>query len=216
MSTIARISGLTSPSAFVARLKSAISQHSATLERARVSRNEQQATRNLREEQNSAYERSLAQDRERTRQRREEEEARLRAEREAKAKAEAAERRVQNYEQWKSWRAQRIPPEPTIPAEEVTRISVRMISGERVVRKFRAEADMEELYAFVECHDILSSERSSREVEEPTNYEHTYRFRLVSPMPRTVYELDGGGTIGSKIGRSGNILVEPIDDEDDA
>ncbi|KAL8942248.1 MAG: hypothetical protein Q9216_001773 [Gyalolechia sp. 2 TL-2023] len=216
MSTIARITGLTPPSAFVTKLQSAISRHSATLERARASRNEQQATRNLREEQNSAYERSLAQDRERARQRREEEEARLSAEREAKAKAEAAERRVRNFEQWKSWRAQSIPPEPTIPAEEITRVSVRMTSGERVVRKFRAEADMEELYAFVECYDVLSSERSSAEVEEPTNYEHVYGFRLVSPLPRMVYDLSGSGTIGSRIGRSGNILVEPIDDEDEA
>lgn len=216
MSTIARITGLNPPSAFVARLQSAISQHSPTLERARASRNEQQATHNLREEQNSAYERSLAQDRERTRQRREEEEARLRAQSEAEAKAEAAERRLRNFEQWKLWRAQSIPPEPTIPAEEVTRVSVRMTSGERVVRKFRAEADMEELYAFVECYDILSSERPSTEVKEPTNYKHVYRFRLVSPMPRMVYDLGGSGTIGSKIGRSGNILVEPIDDEDEA
>ncbi|KAL8718346.1 MAG: hypothetical protein Q9225_004506 [Loekoesia sp. 1 TL-2023] len=216
MSTIARISGLVPPSAFVARLQSAISQHSAALERARASRNEQQATRNLREEQNSAYERSLAQDRERARQRREEADARLQAEREAAARTEAVERGVRNLEQWKLWRAQSIPPEPTTSAEEVTRVSIRMTFGERVVRKFRADADMEELYAFVECYDILSSAQTSSKVAEPTSYEHVYRFRLVSPMPRTVYNLAGGDTIGSKIGRNGNLLVEPIDDEDEA
>ncbi|KAI4237110.1 MAG: hypothetical protein LQ349_002093 [Xanthoria aureola] len=76
--TMARISGLIPPSAFVARLRAAIAYHSTSLERARASRNEQQATRNLRVEQNSAYKRSLAQHRERARQRREEEEARSR------------------------------------------------------------------------------------------------------------------------------------------
>lgn len=215
MSTITRISGLVPPSAFVSRLQSAMSQHSAALERARASRNEQQATRNLREEQNSAYERSLAQDRERARQRREEEESRLRAEREAKAKIEAAQREARNLEQWRLWRAQSIPPEPTSSTDEVTRVSIRMTSGERVVRKFRAEADMEELYAFVECYDTLSSSSTSSKVTEPEDYEHVYRFRLVSPMPRMVYELAGGDTIGSKIGRSGNLLVEPVGDEDE-
>lgn len=215
MSTIARISGLVPPSAFVPRLQSAISQHSAALERARTSRNEQQATRSLREEQNSAYERSLAQDRERARQRREAEDAKARAEREEKARAEAAELTVRNLEQWRRWRAQSIPSEPTSPADEVTRVSIRMTSGERVVRKFRAEADMEELYAFVECYDILSKGESSLSVSEPQGYDHIYQFRLVSPIPRVIYDYTGGGTIGSKVGRSGNLLVEPVDDDND-
>ena len=214
MSTIARISGLVPPSTFVARLQSAISQHSAALERARASRNEQQATRNLREEQNSAYERSLAQDRERARQRREEEEARLRGEREAEAKAEASAKEVQNLKQWKVWRAQSLPSEPTSSDSEVIRVSIRMPSGERVVRKFRAEADMEELYAFVECYDVSSDARRSSQASEPLGYEHIYRFRLVSPMPRMVYDLAGGKSVGSQVGRSGNLIVEPIDDEE--
>ncbi|KAL8733111.1 MAG: hypothetical protein Q9166_002303 [cf. Caloplaca sp. 2 TL-2023] len=216
MSTIARISGLAPPSVFVARIRSAISQHSTTLERARASRHEQQATRNLREEQNSAYERSLAQDRERARQRREEEEARSRADREERVKAEAAERAVRNLEQWKKWRAQSILPEPSASGEEVTRVSIRMISGERVVRKFRAEADMEELYAFVECYDILSADFASSKASEPQDYKHTYHFRLVSPMPRIVYDLASGDMIGNKIGRSGNLIVESIDDDDES
>jgi FAS-associated factor 2 len=37
-------------------------------------------------------------------------------------------------------------------------------------------------------------------------------------MPRTVYPVEEGGSIGEKIGRGGNLLVEPIeeDDEDEA
>ncbi|KAL8683358.1 MAG: hypothetical protein Q9224_006688 [Gallowayella concinna] len=215
MSTIARISGPIPPSAFVPRLRSAISAHSATLERARASRTEQQATRNLREEQNSAYERSLAQDRERARQRREEEEARSRAAQEEKAKAKAEEQAVRNHEQWKKWRAQNILPEPSTSGEGVTRISIRLTSGERIVRRFRAEAEMEELYAFVECYDIISGAAVLVKTPEPSGYTHAYRFRLVSPMPRMVYGPAKGDSIGNRIGRSGNLLVESIDDEDD-
>ena len=215
MSTIARITGLVPPSAFVPRLQTAISQHAAALERTRASRSEQQATRDLREEQNSAYERSLAQDRERARQRREAEEAKARAEREENEKAEAADRKARNLEQWRQWRAQSIPPEPTSTGEEVTRVSIRMTSGERVVRKFRAEADMEELYAFVECYDVSSKGEESSKVSEPQGYDHIYQFRLVSPLPRVIYDYNSSGTIGSNVGRSGNLLVEPTDDEDD-
>lgn len=93
-------------------------------------------------------------------------------------------------------------------------MSLRMPSGERVVRKFRAEADLEELYAFVECHKQLRNV-SEKNALEPSDYEHTYRFRLVSPMPREVFDLEKGGSIRDRIGRSGNLIVEKIIGEED-
>ena len=77
---------------------------------------------------------------------------------------------------------------------------------------------MEELYAFVECYDILKAgeDHSHSAATEPMGYKHQYKFRLVCPMPRVVYDIEGGGTVASKLGRSGNLLiVEPISDEDD-
>ena len=215
MSTIARITGLHSASAFVAKLQTAISQHSQALDRVRVTRSEQQATRNLREEQNSAYERSLAQDRERARQRREAEAAQRRAEQESKAKAEAEEREAQKAEQWKIWRARSIPKEPGPNAKDITRISIRLTTGERVVRKFPEDAQMEELYAFIECYDVLIAGGTTSLVTEPAHYNHKYNFRLVSPMPRVVYDVEDGSTVGNKLGRSGNLIVEPTTVEDE-
>ena len=223
MSTIARITGLLPPSAFVPRLRTAITQHSATLDRVRATRSEQQATRNLREEQNSAYERSLAQDRERARQRRVADAEKARLEREEKSKLEGEERERRNLEQWRSWRAQTIAPEPgpTVDAKDSTRISIRMTSGERVVRKFEAAAQIEELYAFVECYNVLPKSEDpdapAISTPKPEGYEHVYRFRLVSPMPRVVYDLESKDSIGSRLGRSGNLIVEPIsiDEEED-
>lgn len=215
MSTIARVSGLQPASAFVAKLRTATAQHSAALDRVRATRNEQQATRNLREEQNSAYERSLAQDRERARQRREAEAAQARAEHEARAKADAEERESQKAAQWKRWRAQSILAEPGPGVKNVTRVSIRLASGERVIRKFAEDAEMEELYAFVECYDVFETGEDLSAATEPTGYMHNYKFRLVSPMPRVVYDFGGGGTVVGKLGRSGNLIVEPINDEDD-
>lgn len=217
MSTIARITGLLPPSAFVPKLRTAIAQHSTVLQRVRATQAEQTAVRNLRDEQNSAYERSLAQDRERARQRREAEAEKRRLEQQAKAKIEAEERDRENLMKWKLWRAQSILPEPEPDTKDVTRVSIRMPSGERIVRSFDASSRTEELYAFVECHGIQASEPSSpsRPLSKPQDYQHEYKFRLVSPMPRAVHAPDDDGTIGQRIGRSGNLIVEPTGQDDD-
>ena len=110
--------------------------------------------------------------------------------------------------------------EPGSEDKTAVRISVRMSSGERVVRKFAGDADLEELYAFVECYDLTPDDDTAleKEVQEPSDYVHEYGFQLVSPMPREVYGLDKGGSIRNRIGRSGNLIVEKTvqdDDEDD-
>ncbi|KAF7595612.1 hypothetical protein BBP40_005360 [Aspergillus hancockii] len=216
MSVVSRISGTTSPSEFVEKLRSAIAQHKEPLERIRATRAEQQASRSIREQQDSAYERSLAIDRERARQRREAEAARQREEQEAAERQAAEEKRAQDLQQWKRWRAQAIPDEPNADVKDAVRVSIRLSSGERVIRKFAPEAEIEELYAFVECYDILQeSLEKSTDIEKPDGFEHHYGFQLVSPMPRAVYEVGAGGSIREKIGRGGNLLVESIDEESD-
>ncbi|KAI9701022.1 MAG: hypothetical protein M1836_001690 [Candelina mexicana] len=219
MSVVQRIAGPTPPTAYLDKLQTAVTQHTEALSRVRATRSEQQASRILREEQNSAYERSLAQDRERARQRREAEAAKARAEKEVREKAAAEEKQARNLLQWKKWRAQSLPSEPGSDVKDAIRISIRMPSGDRVIRKFPLEAKLEDLYAFVECYEVLSSGGASTEstgAEQPKGYEHIYGFRLVSPMPRTVYTLAAGGTVNEKIGRSANLIVEPIaEDEED-
>ena len=215
MSTVARLTGLQPASAFVARLRTAIAQHSQTLDGVRATRNQQQASRNLREEQNDAYERSLAQDRERAKQRKELEAAQKKVDQEARVKAEAEEMEAQNVEQWRRWRAQSLPTEPGPNVKSATRISIRLRNGERVIRKFAEDAKMEELYAFVDCYDLLAAGGDLPLAKEAAGYEHEYKFRLVSPMPRVVYDIDAGGTIGTKVGRNGNLIVEPIEHDDE-
>ena len=214
MSVVARITGPMPPTAFLAKLQAAVTQHSGSLERARTARAEQQASRSLREEQNSAYERSLAQDRERARQRKEAEAAKARVGLQARQKLEAKEKRAVDLLLWKQWRAQSIPEDPSANTNDIVRISVRMPSGERVVRKFAPETKMEVLYAFVECYDILqtTSDATTHTAPQSESFSHEYGFRLVSPMPRTVYEANTKGSLKEILGRSGNLIVEPIDE----
>ncbi|EME48100.1 hypothetical protein DOTSEDRAFT_69890 [Dothistroma septosporum NZE10] len=214
MSKVATSSGPIAAQDLVTKLQTAMNTQSAELDRVRRQRSDQQQTRNLRQEQESAYERSLAQDREKARRRKEDEAAKERAEREERKRCEQKQSEARSLAQWRRWRAQNIHAEPGADVKDAVRISLRMPSGERVIRKFRPDADLEELYAFVECYDQLE-EVSEKEVPAPPGYQHTYKFQMVSPMPREVYDLERGGSIRDRIGRSGNLIVERTHDEDD-
>ena len=87
LTTVMR-SAAPSATELTAKLGAAMTAHRTQLATTRAQRSEQQASRNLRDEQDSAYERSLAQDRERARLRREEEAAQVRAQQEAQIAAE--------------------------------------------------------------------------------------------------------------------------------
>jgi len=219
MSKVVTNAGPIAAQALMTKITAAIQNQSQELDSIRRQRQEQQASRNLRQEQESAYERSLAQDREKARQRKEEAAAQEKVEREEREYAERKADAARKLAQWRRWRAQSIPSEPGNDVKDAVRMSLRLPSGERVIRKFRPEADLEELYAFVECYDLISStaenESSEKVSPEPDDYEHEYRFRLVSPMPREVYELEKGGSIRGRIGRSGNLIVERVVSEDD-
>lgn len=218
MSKIATSAGPITALELIQKMQTAMQERSQELDRIRRQRQEQQATRDLRQEQESAYERSLAADREKARKRKEEEAAREKAAREEREAAERKADEARKLAQWRRWRAQSVPGEPGAEVKDAVRISLRLPSGERVIRKFQPEADLEELYAFVECHDLLkdNAELSEKEVQEPADYDHEYKFQLVSPMPREVYDLGKGGSIRERIGRSGNLIVEKtVPDEED-
>ncbi|KPI43916.1 UBX domain-containing protein 10 [Cyphellophora attinorum] len=214
MTVVMRAAGPMAAGELVAKLGSAMSAQQTQLRTARSQRSEQQVSRNLRQEQDSAYERSLAQDRERARVRREEQQAREQAEAEAKAAAKAKEDLQLRTEQWRRWRAQSLPQEPGAEVKDAVRVSIRLPSGERVIRKFQPDATVEELYAFIDCHGILDGQSSSERATEPSTYTHKFGFRVVSPMPRVVYAIEDGVTIGDKIGKGANLIVEPIIDEE--
>jgi FAS-associated factor 2 len=217
MSTVMRAVGPVTASELVAKLGTAVTAQQGQLSAARLERQQAQASRNLRQEQDSAYERSLAQDRERARLKREEAEAQARVEKEALQREEAEQRNAHALQQWKKWRSQSIPSEPEKNAKDrkdTIRLSIRLLNGERVVRGFPSDADLEEVYAFVECYDLLNADAvSEKGALEPANFEHSYGFRLVSPMPRNVYALENGGSIGERIGKGANLIVEPVADD---
>ena len=215
MSVLTRLTGPMPAGTYVAKLQDAITAHSEQLAAVRATRSAQNFERTLREEQDSAYERSLAQDRERAKLRREAEAATAEQEKRALLEAEAAANRAEKENQWRQWRAKNILPEPAPDNKGIVRVAIKMPEAARIMRKFSAEAGIEELYAFVECYDFVKDGIEIEAVPKPEGYEHKYEFRLVSTLPRVVYELEQGGTIADRIGKSGNLIVEPIEDDED-
>jgi FAS-associated factor 2 len=215
MGIAARLSGPISPSQYLSKLRAAMSTHNEALSRIRAQRAEQTATRTLRQQQDSAYERSLATDRARAQKKKEEAAAQAAAEKSALAAQEAAARYAENLAQWRRWRASTLIPEPSADDKDAVRISIRLPSAERVVRRFEPSVGIEELYAFVECHDTIQAGDVHVVVEKPHNFSPTYSFQLVSPMPRAVYAVEAGGTVRDVVGRSGNLIVETLSPDED-
>ena len=213
MTVVMRAVGPMPANELVAKLGTAMNAQQTQLAAARAQRNEQQAQRNLRQEQDSAYERSLAQDRERAKRKREEEEAQALAEKQAQENSIREEEERENRNRWLAWRAIQIAAEPESTESDVVRLSVRLPNGERLIRKFKGDTPLEELYAFVECRDLLGDSESTF-ANAPANYDHKYAFRLVSPLPRNVIDLEGGGTIADRVGRGGNLIVEELSEDD--
>jgi FAS-associated factor 2 len=216
MSVVARLAGPMTPTSFIAKVRAALAQNEEALNRVRSTRAVQESERSLRAEQNSAYEISLARDRERARLRREEEAAKALVAEQLRLKESAEAQRIENGETWKRYMAFKIPAEPPVTSKGSTRLSLRMPSGERVIRRFTPDTTVDDLYTFVECYSLLSEGLSEKEPSPPPiDYTHTFKFQLASPLPRKVFSIGSSSTLEKEIGRSGNILVEPLEDEDE-
>ncbi|KAK4125117.1 hypothetical protein N657DRAFT_570438 [Parathielavia appendiculata] len=217
MGIVKRLVGPMTPASFLTGIQAAITKYGPDLNGVRAERAAQEMARNLRSQQDSAYERSLAADRERARQKREAAAAAAAAEKRAREEAEAAARLQKLRQQWREWRASTIAPEPAAGAKDAVRLALNMpvSSGAgRVVRRFAMQTTMEELYAFVECHDLLQDPSSDKRAEKPQGYDHKYEFTISSVMPRETFEPSESTTVGEKMGRGGNLVVEDITPED--
>lgn len=215
MGIVKRLTGPMTPSAYLAGIESAIAKYAPDLDGVRSERAAQAVSRNLRTEQDTAYERSLARDRERARQKREAAAAAAAAEKRAIEEAEAATRLEGLRQQWRKWRATTIAPEP----ETGVRLALTMPAssgGGRVIRRFDSRSTLDELYAFVECHDLLQDQPTTDdEVAKPENYQHKYGFQIASILPRETLEPSNTTTIGEKMGRGGSLVVETLSQDDE-
>ncbi|KAK2612634.1 UBX domain-containing protein 10 [Conoideocrella luteorostrata] len=226
MGIVKRLVGPMPATTYLSELQNSVEKYGSDLDGVRAERTAQEVSRSLRNEQDSAYERSLAIDRERARQKKEAAVMAEAAEASARQKAEEAALLEKQRHQWKIWRATKIAPEPPINDKNVVRIGLKMpdefAAAGRVIRRFPQDAPLEELYAFVECYDRLQEVEDGHgangvttTAEAPKNYEHKYLFQIASTMPRVVYEPSATATMGEKIGKSVNLIVEQVSPDQD-
>ncbi|TVY73511.1 E3 ubiquitin-protein ligase RSP5 [Lachnellula suecica] len=118
-------------------------------------------------------------------------------------------------EQWKRWRAQRIPAwkvrvdRPLISGVlvKLRQINRRSLAHPLYQGWFQDTATVEDLYAFVDCYDLVEEEGAETRTDivhlEPYAYEHEYRFRLIQQgSPAALDDSDLNLSLSSKFGVS--------------
>jgi FAS-associated factor 2 len=136
MAMLDRIEGLIEPEDLMNRLTHVLETHGAILTAARLEIQERETDRQIREEQDRAFEEALLEDQERERKQREEE-RRLEEEREAaEREAEMERNRLQDRERRRELCKQRLGTEPPMGAG-VTQLAIRLTDGSRLQRRFR-------------------------------------------------------------------------------
>ncbi|PHH82706.1 hypothetical protein CDD82_5061 [Ophiocordyceps australis] len=223
MAIVKRLAGPMPPATYISELQGAMDRYGGELEVVRAERAAQEMARNIRTEQDSAYERSLAIDRKRTMEKKEAAAAAAEAERRRRQENEALEVLQAKRAQWIAWRANKIIPEPRADDKNVVRVALKMpeaMQTGRIVRRFPPQASVEELYAFVDCYEQLgqsseAAEAGESKIEKPDDYQHKYKFRIASTLPRRVHEPSTTATLRETIGKSANLIVEEASSEED-
>jgi FAS-associated factor 2 len=209
MGIVKRLAGPMTPAAYLAAIQGTIGKYGPDLEGARVEKSARELARNLRNEQDAAYEHSLARDRERARQKRDAAAAAAAEEKRARDEAEAAQLVEEKQQQWRKWRATTIAPEPDASVKDSVRLALSMPYGAgRIVRRFDSRTTIEELYAFVECYSLIQEGPVHEQISKPDDYEHKYAFRIASFMPRETFDPADTASLGEKMGRGGVLIVE--------
>ncbi|KAH7338362.1 hypothetical protein B0J17DRAFT_662227 [Rhizoctonia solani] len=222
LSVISRLNPL-SPAAFVTHIShTVIPRTQPFLQRLRAAEQQRIRERQLREEQDRAFEESMRRDGERIRAARERErEAEARAAQEAERERlkqeeeDRRDRRRREREVWRRWARRNLVPEE--PSQGV-RVTVRIPSGQRRMRVFPPSAP------------TLSIPADQHPVDDPTSppagYEHEWGFELATTFPRVVVPCEEGVIVGDvEVLRGGVVLVvegngdeggdSDEDDEDD-
>lgn len=192
LSVVAKSQGLVSPEKLVSKFAEQVDKLEPTLISIRAERQQQELSRVIREQQDSAYQASLQRDR-------------LIAE-QRKLEAIAKKKRLQ----WLQWRASNLLPEVEATAKgQFARVAIRTTTGERISRRFPKDAPLEEIYAFVELYQCGMVDNFSA-VDKPDDFEFHYAFKLISPMPRAelMPSLDAQIKDDPSVWPGGNLIVE--------
>ncbi|KAG9120551.1 hypothetical protein FRC07_003909 [Ceratobasidium sp. 392] len=214
LSVVSRLNPL-SPTALLTHISHTVLPRTQPfLQRLKTAEAQRVRERQLRAEQDRAFEEAMKRDGERIRAAREREReamAREAAEAErSRLKREESDRRERRKLDREAWR--RYARRMIVPAEPTTqgvRVTVRIASGQRRTRTFPTSASVETIYAWVETLSIPASQSAGEDPEAPpAGYAHEWDFVLATTFPRVVVPCDANMRVGEvEVLRGGVVLV---------
>ncbi|KAJ3102579.1 hypothetical protein HDU97_000448 [Phlyctochytrium planicorne] len=154
MVVIDRIEGLSTPEELMEALSHHVNRFDSNLHAIRADRERQDQARSIREQQDQAYQASLRADQEKERKAQEERERIRKEQEETERQARELENKIESKKRRKEELQKNLAPEPPANAKEVAKVSIRLPSGERVIRRFLADETIQNLYNFIESLDL--------------------------------------------------------------
>ncbi|KAI9292323.1 hypothetical protein K502DRAFT_325856 [Neoconidiobolus thromboides FSU 785] len=181
----------------------------------RSERAEQEAARMIREQQDMAYQNSLLADQEKAKRREKQREEEEREERRLKVEFENKALQARYHYLYHNKLLQQLSLEPNSSEPNVSRFSIRLLNGERAIRRFRASDTILDLYEYVETllpleEDAPTTPHSESIDELPDGYQHQFLFRLHSAFPRTCIEPTETVLSETNFWPGANLMVESI------
>jgi len=172
MVVVGRQEGFIQAAPLLAWLRRTVTDYEAFIVAARVERDERNLDREIRNEQEQAFQETLRQDQEREQRLAEEDRKRQEAEEEERRKKEEEERirraeqdRVALIQQQKIDLVNEIPEEPESTDPTAVRVLIKLPGGQRLERRFLMSHSLRHIYYFVFCHPD-----SPNEFEIVSNY----------------------------------------------
>ncbi|KAN0061820.1 UBX domain-containing protein 10 [Thecaphora frezii] len=199
------------------------------LERLRNEKRRRELERELKAEQDRAYEEASRRDAEKVAKKRDEERQRaLEAERQRREQEEQEVLRKQKVS-WLRWAKHNLVPDEPASGEAAIRLAFRLPDGKNLSRRFRTSDRLESVFAFVEISaaglgndddDDDQDDNHRSAAPAPAGYTHEYQFSLVLGYPRRrigpelLAEAASSGASAKTVGNidglapSANLIVE--------
>jgi len=171
-----RIEGLISSEDLITRLTNILETHGHILVAAKLEHDEREADRRIRQEQDEAFLRSLAEDQEKERKIQEEEDRQREEERKQQKQQELKEKKRKSI-------SSRLPLEPDLGEKDITQIVIRLPDGSRLQRRFLQSNNVQTIFDY-----INSSQPTLLDID----------YDLVMNFPRKVFNQEGSNDITLK------------------
>ncbi|SOV09286.1 uncharacterized protein UDID_04259 [Ustilago sp. UG-2017a] len=165
------------------------------LERLRAEKRRRELERQLRAEQDRAYQEASKRDAERITRKREEERLKTLEAQRAREEQEQKEALQRKQQAWQKWALHNLVPVEPASASDSVRFGFRLPSGKTLIRRFASTDTVEAVFAFVESAAVAEDGSCGGTTwQKPEGYEHTYKFSLVIGYPRKRIEFDQEGS----------------------